>query len=273
MLKINPRIIFFSFLTILFTCRIEAEETNNRTAKAKPEICSYTNRDSKLFYSGLKKILVKSKQLIVVSTNEWDETGGKLSFYKKENGSWKIIDKEIPVVIGKNGLGWGRGLIDFPKGIGPEKKEGDGRSPAGVFKLSSAFGYSPHDSVKWIKLPYLYSTESVECVDDSLSDYYNKLVDTNTTRKDWKSYEKMKLRNNLYKYGIFIDHNSNPAVRGSGSCIFFHIWSEDKTPSTGCTTLAENKLVELLNWLRPDKHPLLIQLPKCELEKITHLIK
>ena len=46
----------------------------------------------------------------------------------------------IPAVVGRNGLAWGRGVrTDLPAGE-PQKREGDGRAPAGIFKLGPAFG-------------------------------------------------------------------------------------------------------------------------------------
>ncbi len=274
MLRKYSCVFLFAFWGLLIP-KIEAKENDksNLILISKSGIAHQAKDDLKSFHKKLKKKLNKSEQLVIVTTKDWDETEGTLSYYQKEKFSWKLIAEKIPVVIGKRGLGWGSGLIDFPKVTGPNKKEGDGKSPAGLFKLSSAFGYLPRDSVRWIKLPYLQSTESVECVDDSISNYYNKLVDTNTTKKDWKSFERMKLRSNLYKYGIFIEHNSHPVVKGGGSCIFFHIWSENKTPSTGCTTLSENKLIELLKWLSPGKNPTLLQLTNEEFEKIAYLVR
>jgi len=48
-----------------------------------------------------------------------------------------------PRELGRAGLAWGLGLHGNPPFPGPIKREGDGRSPAGAFELSSAFGYAP----------------------------------------------------------------------------------------------------------------------------------
>ena len=80
----------------------------------------------------------------------------------------------FPVVVGKSGLAWGKGLSSVEQSEGPVKREGDGKAPAGVFKLGTAFGY---DSTADTKLPYLALTSTIECVDDSHSARYNELVD------------------------------------------------------------------------------------------------
>jgi D-alanyl-D-alanine dipeptidase len=56
-------------------------------------------------------------------------------------------------------------------------------------------------------------------------------------------------------------------VKGQGSCIFFHLWRNEKTPTVGCTAMPEPILVELLAWLDPEKSPLLVQLPKKERQR------
>jgi D-alanyl-D-alanine dipeptidase len=72
----------------------------------------------------------------------------------------------------------------------------------------------------------------------------------------------------LYKYGIFVDHNSSPQISACGSCIFIHIWINKGKPTSGCTSLSEEQIVKLLHWLDIKKNPLLIQLPEKEFEKI-----
>ena len=57
---------------------------------------------------------------------------------------------------------------------GPQKAEGDGRSPAGVFPLGRGFGFAPASEASWLKLPYLPVVEGIECVDDSASTVYNQ---------------------------------------------------------------------------------------------------
>src|SRR5262249_32698068 len=50
----------------------------------------------------------------------------------------------------------------------------DGRSPAGIFSLGSAFGYAPRGQAGEVKLPYVQAVATLECVDDPRSAHYNK---------------------------------------------------------------------------------------------------
>ena len=230
------------------------------------------NGFSKSFTSMFKKILKNSKQILIVVTKDWNTAQGNLCYYEKEKDKWLKVSNDINVGLGYSGLGWGSGLIDFNKAAGPIKHEGDGKSPAGVFNLSYSFGYLPSDSLSCLKFPYKQVTTNIECVDDTTSKYYNTLVDVEKTSKTWKRSEIMKGKGNHYKYGIFVDHNSNPPIPGCGSCIFIHVWEGLGKSSSGCTTLSEEEIIKLLHWLDAKKDPLLIQIPEIEFNKVKPLL-
>jgi len=169
--------------------------------------------------------------------------------------------------MGKNGLGWGLGLIDAKGHAGPRKIEGDNRVPAGIFRLGPAFGYAPARSASWIKLHYVPLTKTTEGVDDPRSRYYNQLVDpSKVARVDWRSSEQMRRTDDLYKWGIFVAHNPT-AAPGAGSCIFLHIWRNSSAATVGCTAMAEPDLLRLLRWLDPAAKPVLVQMPRREYEE------
>lgn len=167
-------------------------------------------------------------------------------------------------MLGKNGLGWGLGLLDAKSRVGPRKIEGDNRVPAGIFRLGPAFGYASARSASWIKLHYVPLTKTTEGVDDPGSHYYNQLIDrSKIARVDWRSSEQMRRADDLYKWGVFVAHNPT-AASGAGSCIFLHIWKNPSTPTTGCTAMAEPDLVPLLRWLDPGAQPVLVQMPHAD---------
>lgn len=209
-------------------------------------------------------------QSIVVLADSWTSTTGVLNSFERDGTThvWKEQTAGIPVVLGRSGLGTGLGLIraDF-EGV-PIKKEGDDRAPAGIFRLSSAFGYAPARSAGWIKLPYLALSKRIEGIDDSRSRYYNKLVDRSTVAKvDWRSFEQMLREDALYKWGVVVGHNQS-AISGAGSCIFLHIWKNASSPTAGCTAMSERDLVRLLRWLDPARRPVLIQMPRAAYRSI-----
>jgi D-alanyl-D-alanine dipeptidase len=208
----------------------------------------------------------RSRQCLLVLTEKWTSTSGLLRAFTRPDASevWKEEGEEIPVMLGKNGLGSGRGLTHLEFEGAPEKKEGDNKAPAGVFHLISAFGYAPAQSASWVKLRYLPLTNKIEGIDDPKSRYYNRLVDRSKVAKvDWASSERMRRDDDLYKWGIVVDHNS-AATPGGGSCIFLHIWKTPSTPTTGCTAMSEQNLIRLLRWLDPERDPILIQMPRSD---------
>ena len=197
-----------------------------------------------------------TKQLLVVTTNNWSTSSGSLQRYELHDTSWQKVGNKINIKLGRNGLGWGIGLHEVPKDAKIMKKEGDGKAPAGIFSLKQAFGYAPFK----IDYPYQVYTETDHCVDDVNSKYYNKIVDSTKIERDYKSHERMKFPKDYYKYGIVVDHNGitegAKSKRGAGSCIFIHI---KYVPTAGCTVMNESQIKEVIKWLDTDKKPLLIQ--------------
>ncbi|MGJ7518838.1 L,D-transpeptidase family protein [Pseudomonas baetica] len=205
-----------------------------------------------------------SQQLIVVTSKHWDDIQGTAQRYERHGDTFEKYEASFPVVLGKNGLAWGKGLNNVEDFQGPIKQEGDGKAPAGLFKLGTAFGYA---AVADTRLSYLPLTSSIECVDDSQSKRYNQLVDGSTVDKDWSSSERMRRNDELYRQGVFIEHNT-PASPTAGSCIFLHIWRGPTTPTRGCTAMAPADIARLFSWLDPRQSPLLVQLPEAQYEQL-----
>ncbi|MDM5270639.1 hypothetical protein PGH07_00435 [Sulfurovum sp. zt1-1] len=197
-----------------------------------------------------------SKQLIVVTTEKWSAPEGKLQRFERIDTTWEKVGKAIDIKLGRNGLGWGRGLHTIPNNAKIIKKEGDGKSPAGIFELKQAFGYEPFQ----IDYPFEVYKETDHCVDDINSKYYNKIVDSTKIKMDYKSYERMKFPEDYYKYGIVVDHNGimqgEKSIRGAGSCIFIHI---KPIATAGCTVMNEEEIKDIIKWLDAKKNPLLVQ--------------
>ena len=213
------------------------------------------------------------KQIIVVKTAGMDSIKGHLVAYNwsDEKRQWVVASKEIPMVVGYKGLAWGKGLHDEKLNEKPLKKEGDRRSPVGLFYLSSFFGYGVGDSLGALKMPYLRADSRVFCVDDPLSSFYNRIVNIDTVQKDWHSAERMLLDSDYYKYGVVIDYNTPKTDTGKGSCIFLHIWQNAKAGTFGCTAVEENAMKQILLWLDKSKNPILVQAPEREYEVLKKM--
>jgi D-alanyl-D-alanine dipeptidase len=216
-----------------------------------------------------------SRQLVFVTTPSWSATTGTLRRYARTGSAWQPVGEPVPVVVGRSGLGWGRGLHAEQRG-GPQKREGDGRAPAGVFRLSAAFGYADAEPTG---LPYVQARAGTECVDDTSSAYYNQVLDRADVEPDWGSREQMRRRDDLYRIGAIVAHNgpgvpasseagqrvASPAPRpGGGSCIFLHVWSGPRSTTSGCTAMADEPLQDVLAWLNAAEDPVMVQLPRAE---------
>ncbi len=198
-----------------------------------------------------------STQLLIVTSESWRADHGILSRWEKRGGHWRQVGRSVPVLLGKNGMAWGRGIDGKIAGKGPVKREGDGRSPAGIFGLPFLFGEGESD----FRYPYRRMTRFSRCVDDPRSRSYNRIVDRRKAAADYRSAERMKFPSGLYRYGIFVAHNPK-RLPGAGSCIFLHIRKPDGAPTVGCTAMEEKELVRIMHWLDPGRHPLLIQAPR-----------
>lgn len=210
--------------------------------------------------------LARSRQVVVVVTRGWDDVPGLLRRFERRGtkGAWVQVGREVPVAVGRNGLGWGSGLVETGAAAGPQKKEGDGKAPAGVFALGTAFGFAERREAERLRVPYLMLTPTIECVDDTASRKYNRIVDRLAAGKvDWNSSERMRSVEG-YRWGLVVRHNDAPPVAGRGSCIFLHVWAGAGQGTAGCTALEEERLMELLRWLDPKKSPRLVQLTEGE---------
>jgi len=208
-----------------------------------------------------------TRQAVVVITDSLTATQGFLTCWERADGesSWRLIGHPKPVVLGRSGLGWGQGLHDTTNLFQfPVKREGDGRSPAGAFALSSVFGYAPDSVMQGLNMPYLPLDEFVECVDDVRSTYYNQVVSRQVLgeKVDWSSSEKMRSAGIYYELGVVVDHNTGPGKHDYGSCIFLHNWARSDETMAGCTALSPPDLGAVVQWLEQVKQPVLVQLTR-----------
>ena len=216
---------------------------------------------SSITSAAVPTLLVDARQLIVVTTSDWNTVRGELRRYERASASapWKAVGAPISMVVGKNGLAWDP--LAEQVVAGPVKREGDGRAPAGVFSLGTAFGYAPAGEASDLKLPYLHVTEGIECVDDVKSSRYNTIVNRRSIASpDWNSSEKMREVGEAYRWGVVVNYNT-PPVSSRGSCIFLHVGGgPDSKGTAGCTAMSQPELREMMRWLDPAKKPAMVQL-------------
>lgn len=178
------------------------------------------------------------QRIIVTSTSK---TTATVQLQELSGTKWKNINTPYKAVIGKNGIG--------------KTKEGDGKTPTGMFELGTAFGWGP--TLANLNYPFKKSTAHDYWIDDTSSKDYNKWVHySGSPNTRWKSYEKM--THSLYKYGVVVRYNEDPVVPGKGSAIFLHLKNSTTKHTLGCIALNEKDLVTIIKWLDEDKHPVIV---------------
>ncbi|GAA5131467.1 L,D-transpeptidase family protein [Luteolibacter yonseiensis] len=209
-----------------------------------------------------------SSQCLVGTSDGWDSSNVTLTLYQKSGGAWKPVSTPWKGRLGKSGLVWGKGMSPVPPGV-RTKKEGDNRSPAGVFEIGGAWGYDTTIK-KNPGLPYRQVTSRDLWVEDPASPQYNKnVILDHEPSTDWEKKQQMKQDDAAHSLKLFIAHNAPPDVTpGAGSSIFFHIWRRDgASPTAGCTTMEKTKLQWLISQMDPGKNPVYVLLPKAEYAK------
>lgn len=197
-----------------------------------------------------------TRQLVVVVAPTWAHSAGTLRRFQRDTAkqAWKRVGTELEVRLGRSGLGRGRGV--HSKEALPtlgDKREGDGRGPAGVFALSTAFGPAAEapSGVAW---PWRRVSKGDVWVDDPKSEFYNRWRHTRDG-VSWTSAEDL----TMYQLGIVVEHNTAEVLPGFGSAIFLHTSTLER-PTAGCTAMPKPQLLELLQWLRVEARPQLVQL-------------
>jgi D-alanyl-D-alanine dipeptidase len=201
-------------------------------------------------------------QVLLVLGDGWDAPTGTLWRFERDGDRYRRVGDGVPVVVGRNGLAWGLGLSPPGPGNEPQKREGDGRAPAGVFRLGTAVGYA-EKAPEGVTLPWRPATPGLRCVDDPASPHYNTYVDQDAVTPDWKSAEVMRRDDGLYEMLVTVAHNADPPRPGAGSCIFVHVWRAAGRGTAGCTAMDRADLLGVLRWLSPEAKPVLVQLPKA----------
>lgn len=170
-----------------------------------------------------------TNQIMVVAVSE---DGAQLCLYEHVD-DWELA-LETEALIGKNGLG--------------KTKEGDGKTPKGVFLFIEAFGILENPGTK---LKYTKVDESHYWVDDSSSRYYNQFISLNEVQKDWKSAEHIVKYGESYHYVLATSYN-NERIPSVGSAVFLHCSANDKTYTAGCVAIPEVYMHELIKRVQPE---------------------
>ncbi len=206
-----------------------------------------------------------AQQMVLVTIAHWNATQGSLQIFQLEDRQWQALSDPVEVTIGRGGAAWGVGLHQAQPG--PVKREGDGRSPAGVYRIGTAFGYA---NIVRTGLHYQPMHATDYCIDVSTSPLYNQIVDARQVGESAVAGSTEPMRRDIhlqgdsrYRAGFVIEHNRH-GLANAGSCIFAHLWKAPGEPTAGCTAMAEAVMEKLLASLHADRHPVFVLLPQAE---------
>jgi L,D-peptidoglycan transpeptidase YkuD (ErfK/YbiS/YcfS/YnhG family) len=139
------------------------------------------------------------------------------------------LNFKIKCAIGKNG-------------VTKNKREGDLKTPKGIFKLKKIFYRS--DRIKFFKSPIkkYCIKKNIGWCDDPKSKYYNREIKfpfNDSAEKFWR-------KDNIYDLIIVINYNFNPIIKNKGSAIFLHICKKNYLPTKGCIAINKKDMMNLI---------------------------
>ncbi len=127
-------------------------------------------------------------------------------------------------------------------GITNRKREGDGATPVGVFRLLGIYVRADKWIVRHGRLPVRVTNIHSGWCDHAGSPNYNRLVRLPFA----DSHEKMWRNDPLYDLLIVNSHNQSPRLHSGGSAIFVHIAGSGYHATEGCVALARRDLIWLI---------------------------
>ncbi len=141
----------------------------------------------------------------------------------------------IPCSLGRHGVTW-------------SKREGDGKTPAGRFRLMG--GYWRADRLRPIRgaLALAPIKAHMGWCDDAADANYNRPLRLPARAR----HEELLRADGLYDVVLILDHNERPRVRGHGSAIFFHLTRNGDDPTAGCVAISRAHMLRLLPRLSRD---------------------
>ena len=140
----------------------------------------------------------------------------------------------IPVAVGRSG-------------IRANKREGDGGTPRGRFRLVRLWWRAD----RWPRPRTLLPALRIHPLDgwcESPADrHYNRPI----RLPNESTADHLTRADRLYDYIVELDHNTRPRITGRGSAVFVHIARDNFGPTAGCVALDFGRMQKLLTRLGP----------------------
>ena len=132
------------------------------------------------------------------------------------------------------------------KGLTKNKKEGDKKTPKGIFKIENLYYRKDRIKKPTTLIKCIEIKKNMGWCDDVLfPKKYNRLV---TINKKFKN-EKLMRKDIKYDLLVPIKYNFEKPIVGLGSCIFIHITKNYK-PTAGCIALKKKDFLIMLKLIK-----------------------
>jgi L,D-peptidoglycan transpeptidase YkuD (ErfK/YbiS/YcfS/YnhG family) len=152
----------------------------------------------------------------------------------RQQGWLAVGPRRIPVALGRSG-------------IKVNKREGDGATPAGRFRLIRLWWRPDRLPRPRTLLPVRPIGPMDGWCEDPADRRYNRAI----RLQPGQVGDRLRRADALYDIIVEIDHNSRPRTAGRGSAVFIHIARAGLTPTAGCIAMPAATLRRLLGLLGP----------------------
>ena len=142
--------------------------------------------------------------------------------------------RALPVALGRGG-------------IKANKREGDGATPRGTFRLKRLWWRAGRHARPVTLLPAKRIRPDDGWCEDPSDRHYNQRITVPPNSKA----DRLARKDNLYDFIVELDHNTRPRIAGRGSAVFIHVARPGFAPTAGCVALDINALRRLLARLGP----------------------
>lgn len=159
----------------------------------------------------------------------------------------------VRAAAGSRTRGWlTAGPLSFPVALGrggilANKREGDGGTPRGTFRLLRLWWRADRALRPVTRLPARRIAAEDGWDEDPASRHYNQPVKL----APGTTADRLRRDDHLYDFIIETDQNTRPRITGRGSAVFIHIARPGLAPTAGCVAMPKPRLKKLLEKLGP----------------------
>jgi len=132
-------------------------------------------------------------------------------------------------------------------GIKANKREGDGATPRGSFRLKRLWWRAARHPRPATMLPVRHILPDDGWCEDPSDRHYNRRIKVPPKSKA----DRLTRKDNLYDFIVELDHNTRPRVTGRAARCSFMWRGRAFAPTAGCVALDMNSLRRLLARLGP----------------------